>query len=57
MVFPAKSYNNAWREFPRNPQGRACFSAILRFSTLIWNDQTSRLVPCLALKQAPARSR
>jgi hypothetical protein len=28
----AKSSNNAWRDFSRNPQGRARFSAMLRFS-------------------------
>jgi len=33
------------------------FCAMLRFSSLIWNDQTSLLVPCLAQKQAPARPR
>jgi glycine betaine/proline transport system substrate-binding protein len=52
-----KSRNAAWRHLPRNPKGRACFSAILRFSSLIWNNQTSLLVPCLAKKQAPARPR
>src|SRR5690606_14467115 len=30
----------------------ACFCAMRRFSSLIWNDQTSLLVPCLAQKQA-----
>src|SRR3989344_7744024 len=53
----AKSSNTAWRDFSRNPKGRASFSAMLRFSTLIWNNQTSCLVPCLALKLAPARPR
>ncbi|SEQ58836.1 NAD dependent epimerase/dehydratase family protein [Pseudomonas cuatrocienegasensis] len=28
----AKSSNNAWRDFARNPKGRARFSAMLRFS-------------------------
>jgi hypothetical protein len=34
----AKSSNTAWRNFSRNPQGRACFYAMQRFSTLIWNN-------------------
>ncbi|HWR79352.1 MAG TPA: hypothetical protein VN303_04035 [Pseudomonas sp.] len=51
----AKTHNNAWRNFTRNPKGRACFSAMRRFSMLIWNNQTPPLMPCLALKQAPAR--
>src|SRR5690606_15247483 len=53
----ATSRNAAWRHLPRNPKGRACFCAMRRFSSLIWNDQTALLVPCLAQKQAPARSR
>src|SRR5690606_26994757 len=44
-----------FRREPRNPKGRASFCAIQRFSSLIWNDQTSRLVPCLAQKLAPSR--
>ncbi|WP_313322753.1 hypothetical protein, partial [Stutzerimonas nitrititolerans] len=43
-----KSYNDNWRHFPRNPSGRACFYAMRRYSSLIWNNQTSLLVPCLA---------
>ncbi len=50
-----KSSNTAWRDLARNPKGRACFAARLRYSPLIWNDQTSRLLPCLAAKRAPAR--
>ena len=42
----AKTSNTAWRDFSRNPKGRACFSEILRFSTLIWN--TKLRVSCLA---------
>ncbi len=53
----AKFRNAAWRHLPRNPSGRACFCAMRRFSSLIWNDQTSLLAPCLAQKQAPARTR
>ncbi len=49
MVIPLpKSYNDSWRHFPRNPKGRACFYAMRRYSSLIWNNQTSLLVPCLA---------
>ncbi len=49
MVIPLpKSYNDSWRHFPRNPKGRACFYARRRYSSLIWNNQTSLLVPCLA---------
>ncbi|WP_128576440.1 hypothetical protein [Pseudomonas sp. BAY1663] len=44
----AKSRNAAWRHLTRNPKGRACFCAMRRYSSLIWNDQTSLLVPCLA---------
>jgi hypothetical protein len=51
----AKPCNAAWRHLPRNPKGRACFCAVLRFSSLIWNNQTTLLVPCPAQKQAPAR--
>jgi len=53
----AKSRNAAWCHLPRNPQGRACFCVLLRFSSLIWNNQTTLLVPCRAQKQAPARPR
>jgi len=53
----AKSRNAAGRHLPRNPSGRACFCAMRRFSSRIWNDQTLLLVPCLAQKQAPARTR
>jgi len=53
----AKSCNTAWCNLPRNPKGRACFCARLRFSSLIWNNQTTLLVPCHAQKQAPARPR
>jgi hypothetical protein len=53
----AKSRNAAWHNLPRNPQGRACFCALLRFSSLIWNNQTTLLVPCPAQKQAPSRPR
>jgi len=53
----AKSRNAAWRYLPRNPKGRACFCAALRYSSFIWNDQTSLLMPCSVQKQAPARSR
>ncbi|WP_417796891.1 hypothetical protein, partial [Stutzerimonas nitrititolerans] len=52
-----KSRNAAWRYLPRNPKGRVCFGAMRRFSSLIWSDQTALLVPCLAPKQAPARTR
>ncbi len=44
----AKSYNDSWRHLPRNPSGRACFYAMRRYSSFIWNDQTSLLMPCLA---------
>jgi hypothetical protein len=44
----AKSCNTAWRNLPRNPTGRAGFYALLRFSSLIWNNQTTLLVPCRA---------
>ncbi|WP_312226434.1 hypothetical protein, partial [Stutzerimonas nitrititolerans] len=37
--------------------GRACFCAMRRYSSFIWNNQTSLLMPCLAQKQAPARPR
>ncbi|WP_165914233.1 hypothetical protein [Pseudomonas sp. IC_126] len=47
----AKSRNAAWRDLPRNPKGRACFCAMLRYSSFIWNNQTSLLMPCLAQKQ------
>jgi len=53
----AKSRNAAWRHLPRNPQGRVVFCAMRRYSSLIWNDQTSLLVPCLAQRTAPARPR
>jgi len=53
----AKLRNAAWRHLPRNPSGRACFCAMRRFSSLIWNDQTSLLAPCFAQKQAPVRTR
>lgn len=40
MVAPlAKSCNDSGGHFPRNPQGRACFCAMLCFSTLIWNTK------------------
>src|SRR5690606_37488943 len=48
------------------PSGATCratlragpvFCAMRRFSSLIWNDQTVLLVPCLAQKQATARLR
>jgi hypothetical protein len=39
----------------RNPKGRAGFSAVLRYSSFIWNNQTSLLTPCPALKLDPAR--
>jgi len=42
---------------PRNPSGRAGFRAVRRFSSFIWNDQTSLLMPCPAQKPAPARPR
>ncbi|MDP3847137.1 MAG: hypothetical protein Q8R10_12025, partial [Pseudomonas sp.] len=51
----AKSCNNSGGHFSRNPKGRACFCARRRFSSLIWNNQTMLLVPCLAQKQTPAR--
>jgi len=51
----AKPANDAWRDFPRNPQGRASFAAMLRFSSAHLASQTSRLVPYLAAKLAPAR--
>jgi len=51
----AKTRNAAWRHLPRNPKGRACFCAVRRYSSFIWNDQTSLLMPCSAQKQAPAR--
>jgi len=53
----AKFRNAAWRYLPRNPKGRTCFCAALRYSSFIWNDQTSLLMPCSAQKQAPARPR
>jgi hypothetical protein len=46
----AKSHNNAWRDFVRNPKGRACFSAMLRFSTLIW---TTTKTPGAFLRASP----
>jgi len=48
----AKSRNAAWRHLPRNPKGRARFCAALRYSSFIWNDQTSLLMPCSAQKWA-----
>ncbi|WP_313433224.1 hypothetical protein, partial [Stutzerimonas nitrititolerans] len=46
----AKFRNTAWRYLPRNPKGRACFCAARRYSSFIWNDQTSLLMPCSAQK-------
>ncbi|MDT4860936.1 hypothetical protein FQZ97_955210 [compost metagenome] len=43
-----KSRNDAWRDLPRNPKGRAAFYAALCCSSFIWNDQTTRLAPCPA---------
>src|SRR5690606_8340993 len=53
----AKSRNAAWRHLPRNPAGRACFCAMRRYSSFVWNDQASLLLPCLAQKHAPAPAR
>src|SRR5690606_11756903 len=53
----AKFRNAAWRYLPRNPQGRTCFCAALRYSSSIWNEQTSLLMPFSAIKPAPARTR
>src|SRR5690606_23455643 len=50
-----KSRNNAWRHLPRNPKGRASFCAALCYSSFIWSNQTSLLMPCSAQKLAPAR--
>jgi len=50
-----KSRNAAWHHLTRNPKGRASFSAVLRYSSFIWNNQTSLLMPCPALKLDPAR--
>src|SRR5690554_7050075 len=43
-----RSHNAAWRHLTRNPEGRACFCAALRYSSFIWNNQTSLLLPCSA---------
>ena len=53
----AKSRNAAWRHLPRNPKGRAPFGALLRYSSFMWDNQISLLMPCLAQKLAPARPR
>ena len=50
-----QSRNAAWRHLPRNPKGRASFCTVLRYSSFIWNDQTTLLTPCPAQKLAPAR--
>jgi DnaK suppressor protein len=58
MVIPLPSpATTAGGHFPRNPKGRACFCAVRRFSSLIWNNQTALLLPCLAQKQATAQPR
>ena len=41
----AKSRNDAWRNLPRNPKGRASFCVVRRYSTAHLGDQTSRLAP------------
>jgi len=46
----AKFRNAAWRHLPRNPKGRAYFCAVRRYSSFIWNNQTSLLMPCPAQK-------
>jgi len=51
----AKSCNAEWRALTRNPKGRCCFAAGLRYSSLIWNNQTALLAPCPAAKQPPSR--
>src|SRR5690606_15302384 len=53
----AKFRNAAWRYLTRNPSGRARFCAARRYSSFIWTDQISLLMPCSTQKQAPARSR
>ncbi|MED5501003.1 MAG: hypothetical protein VX950_09160, partial [Pseudomonadota bacterium] len=50
-----QSRNAAWRHLPRNQKGRASFFTVLRYSSFIWNDQTTLLTPCPAQKLAPAR--
>jgi hypothetical protein len=51
----AKSCNDSGGHFPRNPEGRASFCAMRRYSMAHLARQTSHLVPCLAQKLAPAR--
>ena len=51
----AKSRNDAWRNLPRNPKGRASFCVVRRYSTAHLGDQTSRLAPSPTQKLAPSR--
>ncbi|WP_208630483.1 hypothetical protein, partial [Ectopseudomonas oleovorans] len=50
----AKSRNDAWRNLPRNPKGRASFCVVRRYSTAHLGDQTSRLAPSPTQKLAPS---
>src|SRR5690606_1106761 len=45
----AKSRNAAWRYLARNPEGRACFCARRRFSSLVWNAKLRS--SCLASRK------
>ena len=46
MVLPYQVIQQRMARFFAQPEGQACFSAILRFSTLIWH--TKLRVSCLA---------
>lgn len=45
-----KPSNTAAALSGRNPQGRGYFCAFRRYSSLVWNDQTSLLAPWTAQK-------
>ncbi len=47
--------NTAWPHIGGNPKGRGRFGAILRYTSLMWNDHIALAAPCLAPKRPPAR--
>src|SRR5690606_32115529 len=43
------TYHDRWHHFPHTPSGRACFYAMRRYSSLIWN--TKLRFSCLASRK------
>ena len=58
MVIPFASLATPQaRFFKQTLRDGSALSALLRCSPLIWNDQTARLAPAIALKALPSHNR